>query len=367
MMAGWPEVDRELRESLLVLCENSVGLDDATSWPSASLGSLGESGVLGWVIPREYGGGGVEESQLVTGYLQMSRACLPTAFILTQRNAACQRFAGSENETLKAELLPRLTAADRFATVGISHLTTSRQHLDQPAVRVVLDGSHVRLDGMVPWVTGAGQADWVLTGGSCEDGTQVLVALPMDASGITVLPAPSLLALDSSQTASIRLDQVVLDSSMLVAGPTPSIMQGGIGGGGTGSLGTSALALGAASASLDRLSVEASNRPDLGEVLDPLVAERDGVVSDLLTAAGACVERDAVELTTESLRQRSNSLVLRSAAAYLGASKGAGFTASHPASRAVRESMFFLVWSCPQAVLAANLREFTVGAERFGC
>ena len=93
-------------------------------------------------------------------------------------------------------------------------------------------------------------------------------------------------------------------------------------------------------------------------MLDPLLAERDGVVSDLLTAAGACVESDAVELTTESLRQRSNSLVLRSAAAYLGASKGAGFTASHPASRAVRESMFFLVWSCPQAVLAANLREF---------
>ena len=366
-MSGWPEADRELRESLLVLCENSVGLDDSASWPSASLGSLGESGVLGWVIPREYGGGGVEESQLVAGYLQLSRACLPTAFILTQRNAACQRFAGSENERLKADLLPRLTAADRFATVGISHLTTSRQHLDQPAVRVVLDGSHVRLDGMVPWVTGAGQADWVLTGGSCEDGTQVLVALPMDASGITVLPAPSLLALDSSQTASIRLDQVVLDSSMLVAGPTPSIMQGGIGGGGTGSLGTSALALGAASASLDRLSVEAANRPDLGEVLDPLVAERDDIVSDLLTAAGACVERDTVELTTESLRQRSNSLVLRSAAAYLGASKGAGFTASHPASRVVRESMFFLVWSCPQAVLAANLREFTVGAGRFGC
>jgi alkylation response protein AidB-like acyl-CoA dehydrogenase len=358
-MSVWPEADRELRESLLVLCEHSVGLDDATSWPSASLESLGESGVLGWVIPREYGGGGVEESRLVAGYLQMSRACLPTAFILTQRNAACQRFAVSENESLKADLLPGLVAADRFATVGISHLTTSRQHLDQPAVRVGLDGSHVRLDGMVPWVTGAGQADWVLTGGSCEDGTQVLVALPMDAPGITILPAPSLLALDSSQTASIRLDQVVLDSSMLVAGPTPSIMQGSSGGGGgTGSLGTSALALGAASASLDRLSVEASNRPDLGEVLDPLLAERDGVVSDLLTAAGACVESDAVELTTESLRQRSNSLVLRSAAAYLGASKGAGFTASHPASRAVRESMFFLVWSCPQAVLAANLREF---------
>ena len=69
-------------------------------------------------------------------------------------------------------------------------------------------------------------------------------------------------------------------------------------------------------------------------------------------------ESQLPELTNESLRQRSNSLVLRAAQAYLAASKGAGFTASHAASRAVRESMFFLVWSCPQAVIEANLREF---------
>jgi hypothetical protein len=50
--------------------------------------------------------------------------------------------------------------------------------------------------------------------------------------------------------------------------------------------------------------------------------------------------------------------VLRATQAYLAASKGAGFVAGHPAERLVREAMFFLVWSCPQPVLAANLREF---------
>jgi hypothetical protein len=42
----------------------------------------------------------------------------------------------------------------------------------------------------------------------------------------------------------------------------------------------------------------------------------------------------------------------------LAASKGAGFVAGHPAERAVREAMFFLVWSCPQPVVSAALREF---------
>jgi hypothetical protein len=50
--------------------------------------------------------------------------------------------------------------------------------------------------------------------------------------------------------------------------------------------------------------------------------------------------------------------VLRAAQSYLAASKGAGFVSGHPAERAVREAMFFLVWSCPQPVVSAALREF---------
>jgi hypothetical protein len=55
--------------------------------------------------------------------------------------------------------------------------------------------------------------------------------------------------------------------------------------------------------------------------------------------------------------------VLRATQAQLAASKGAGFVRGHPAERAVREAMFFLVWSCPQPVLAAALREFACLAD----
>ncbi|MBO09495.1 MAG: isovaleryl-CoA dehydrogenase [Planctomycetaceae bacterium] len=356
-MSFWPEGDRGFQEALRVLKDNTSSLDNAEVFPTASLGVLGDAGVLGWVIPREYGGSEFSGAELVEGYLQLARACLPTTFVLTQRNAACQRFALSENEPLKAELLPQLVGSARFVTVGISHLTTSRQHLSQPAVRVKLAEGRIQLDGVVPWVTGAGQADWVLTGGSCEDGRQVLVALPMDSRGITVLPAQDLLALDSSQTASIQLENVLVDEGLLVAGPVEGVMHSG-GRGGTGSLGTSALALGAASSSLERLAEEARNRPELDEVLDLMTSEWEQVAGDVLSASGEAADSQAPELTNESLRQRSNSLVLRAAQAHLAASKGAGFTASHSASRSVRESMFFLVWSCPQAVVAANLREF---------
>jgi hypothetical protein len=62
-------------------------------------------------------------------------------------------------------------------------------------------------------------------------------------------------------------------------------------------------------------------------------------------------------LTPDSIRTRANSLALRSTQALLAASKGAGFVSGHFAERAVREAMFFLVWSCPAPVVAAALRE----------
>jgi len=143
----------------------------------------------------------------------------------------------------------------------------------------------------------------------------------------------------------------------LIAGPIENVMKLGKGGG-TGSLTTSALAVGTAEGALRRLKVEADNRPDLVEIYEPLNAECIAIFDDMMSAVRSDTAASDSPPSAESIRRRANSLVLRAAQAYLAASKGAGFVAGHPAERAVREAMFFLVWSCPQPVLHAALREF---------
>jgi hypothetical protein len=61
--------------------------------------------------------------------------------------------------------------------------------------------------------------------------------------------------------------------------------------------------------------------------------------------------------SAEQIRGRANSYVTRLAQSYLAAAKGTGFVSGHPAERAVREAMFFYVWSCPQSVVQGNLQE----------
>jgi butyryl-CoA dehydrogenase len=327
------------------------------NWPATQFELLADAGVLGWFIPREYGGSDVSPRELIDGYMQLAAACLTTTFVLTQRNGACSRIAGCENTELKAELLPELCTADVFATVGISHLTTSRQHLREPAIRAEREGRGFRLNGTAPWVTGANRAHYVVTGGTCGDGRQILAVVPMRETGVTVNPPPRLLALNASQTGSVTLDDVFVEDRRLIAGPAEAVMKLGIGGG-AGSLTTSALAAGAAAGTLRRLGEECAARPALAEIHEPLAAEQAALADDLLAAASDPDAGSVRVASPESLRSRANSLVLRAAHAYLTAAKGAGFVAGHPAERAVREATFFLVWSCPQPVQTAALREF---------
>ena len=355
-MSQSPIDSDSFRTLLDELRERSGSLNEPEAWPSEQLRLMSEAGVLGWLVPAEFGGSEISDAELVSGYEQLAASCLASTFVLTQRNAAIQRIVRSENEQLKSDILPELVTDSLFATVGISHLTTSRQHWKKPTVEVERVDAGYIFNGDVPWVSGADKADIIVCGGTLLDGKQVLVALETNTEGVHIEPPVELLSLNSSRTGAVRLDNVFVSLEFLLHGPVEQVMKQG--GGGAGSYTTSALAIGHAGNAIRLLREEAERRSELTEILEPFAQEHAAVSSDLqraVTLAGA--QTTPEQLTAEAMRQRSNSLALRSSQACLAASKGAGFVAGHPASRLVTEAMFFLVWSCPQPVVFENLRE----------
>jgi alkylation response protein AidB-like acyl-CoA dehydrogenase len=346
----------QFAELLTSLAAQTSDLEHDGAWPADQLQLLGDAGVLRWLIPGEFGGAGLSVADVTEGYYALSQSCLVTAFVLTQRNAAIQRIVVSDNQAARERWLPLLCTSDVFATVGISHLTTSRQHIGKPSVEVTLRDGGMELNGFIPWTTGAAFADSILTGGTLDDGTQILAMVDTSAKGIDVKPPARLLALNASHTGAVKLSRVFVADEDIIAGPAPAVMKQ-VKSTGTGSLTTSALALGAAASSLAHIQEEASRRPDLVSIHDQLAAEHKTIVDDMRLSMSSDADSDQPTLSSESIRQRANSFVLRCSQAYLGASKGAGFAKGHPAEQAVREAMFFLVWSCPQPVLNANLRE----------
>ena len=314
-----------------------------------------------------------DSGALLEFYVWLASGCLTTAFVMTQRSAALRRIETSENEFARSMLLASIQSGITFATVGISHLTTSRRHLKQPPLRATQVTGGWILNGFSPWVTGGHFSDWLVVGAVEDDAksgdsestqpNELLFSIARNRAGVIVEPSSDLMALNASSTGPVRFEQVAADYRDLLHGPIANVMEASSlkatsgtttgTGSGPGGLQTSALAIGHAAQAIDYLLKESQLREDIRIVAEGL-QKRWMVVFDELTQLNNGVgPRDPA-----ALRKKANDLALNSTHAALAAAKGAGFANSHDVGRWCREALFFLVWSCPQSVVQAHLCSF---------
>jgi butyryl-CoA dehydrogenase len=337
---------------LRTLGDLAEGADSETVFPDASWQVLEQAGVLAWSIPVDRGGDGWDVHEQLHGHEALAGACLTTTFLLSQREGAVRRLCDCANKNLRQILLPGLAAGKTFATLGLSQLTTSRQH-QSPAVKARHVGGEWIFSGVIPWVTGAERADHLLAGAITEDGRQVLAILPRGLPGLTVGPPLALMALRGSMTAEVRCDNVRVGEEWLLAEPEYHVLASGRGG--AGGLETSCLALGLAGAAIDYLRTQAEKRAELTDAYENLETARQTLRKDLHGLADASKSPGAFG----KLRSQANRLVLGATQAALTAAKGMGFVRPHPAQRWARQALFFLVWSCPRPTAEAMLHHFS--------
>ena len=304
---------------------------DESRWPEESLREHAEA--LRWAMPRAFGGDELEPLDLHLRYEQLARKSLALALIFTQRDSAVGIIAAGGNDRLLAEVRD-----GAFVTVGIAQLTTSHQG-GAPA----LSWRDGRVNGVIPWATGAANAKYVVAGAAADDaGGQVLFAIPTDAPGVTIEPPLPLVALRETWTSRVRCENVAVERDLVLLGPAPNVL----------SLRRKSvpipqafLALGHARGAPDLIAEHDSDRArnlvrKLGKQIDALHAR----------VVAACAPGSDPSLIP-LLRGECNELALRVTHAAVALYKGNALLLSHPAQRLAREAMFLLVWSCPDPVI----------------
>ena len=306
---------------------------------------------------------GNDAVEILRYFVWLASGCLTTAFIMTQRNAALRRIESSTNSLATTALLPAIRTGEAFATVGISHLTTSRKHLSQPPLRATNRGEQWILNGYSPWVTGGAYADRLVVGavangveGVSSEPLELLFAVDRHQRNVQLDAAEELLALSASSTGAIRFDEVVIEADRVLHGPVANVMNASVakgGSGGAGGLQTTALAIGLAIQAIRYLTDQANQREDLRWVASEFTNQAHELLKLLFEAGAGSAELDLV-----SFRKSGNDLALKSTQAALAAAKGAGYVNNHDAGRWCTEALFFLVWSCPQSVIQSHMCSF---------
>ena len=319
---------------------------DDGPWPIEGIRLLGEAGCWQNVIARDFGGTQVAPHAQLGAYESIAAGSLTLALILTQHDGACELLGDCENSALAAELLPRCARGEVLTTVGLSQLTTSRR-FGGPALRAQPIADGYSLNGVIPWVTSAPAARYIVTGAVLDDSRQVLLCVPTDLPGLHIGEPLDLMALRSSWTCEVACEGVTVPNSHLLCGPTERVLARRAA---VKPLVVSAVGLGLAQAMLDEIRTRARSLPAAAErVDDRILPAYENIRTQLADAVDAVSDPDA-EIASTEIRLAVNDLLVRLAVTMMTLAKGSGYVTSHPAQRLAREAMFFLVWAAPPQV-----------------
>lgn len=141
-----------------LLHANADQVDQSRRFPRENLQALGKAGVLGLLIPAQFGGAGAGLAEMSQVLDAQARNCGSTAMVTLMHYCATAVIAARGGDTLKQRLLPGLAGGAQIGTLAFSE-AGSGGHFYAPVSEVRKSGSQKTLTAMKSFVTSAGEAD----------------------------------------------------------------------------------------------------------------------------------------------------------------------------------------------------------------
>jgi len=127
--------------------------DEAQKFPHALFTELGRLGLMGVVVPEEYGGSGLSYIEYVTVIQEISKVCGAIGLSLAAHNSLCTgHILAFGNETQKKKYLPRLASGEAIGAWGLTEANTGSD-AGNMSCTAVKEGAEWVLNGTKNWIT----------------------------------------------------------------------------------------------------------------------------------------------------------------------------------------------------------------------
>jgi alkylation response protein AidB-like acyl-CoA dehydrogenase len=127
--------------------------DERQEFPADLFRQLGELGLMGVMVPQEYGGSGFGYLEYVTAIAELSRIDGAIGLSVAAHNSLCTgHLLQFGNEEQKARWLPRLATGEWIGAWGLTEPNTGSDALNMKTV-AVREGDHYVLNGAKNFIT----------------------------------------------------------------------------------------------------------------------------------------------------------------------------------------------------------------------
>jgi alkylation response protein AidB-like acyl-CoA dehydrogenase len=325
--------------------------DEAHEFPHEILRSLGKTGLLGALVPEEYGGAALDYVSYALAVEELNRVDASVGITMWAHNSLCtNHIACFGSKAQKAAYLPRLACGEALGAWG---LTEPGSGSDAAAMqsRAVRDGGGFILNGSKAFITNAGVAEVTVAMAVTDStrGTKGISAFVLERgmAGFSAGRPYRKLGLHASNTAELIFDNVAVPAANLVGElhmgfvNTLQVLEGG-------RIAMAAMAVGVAQAALDQALAYMKQRRAFGKTLAEFNGLQ-GMIADmgteveaarLLTLRAAAL-KDAgrpVRTAASMAKVFASEVAMKAATKALQIHGGAGYITEFPIERIFRDA-----------------------------
>ena len=195
-----------------VLAPSAGQNDKAGRFSSEAVASLGESGLLGLMLPEGFGGAGLGPRTFaaVTATLAEADASVAMVYLMHILGTASISAARPSATRALTPILKEIGAGHHLSTLAFSE-AGSRSHFWAPISRAHRNGNGVLISAKKSWVTSAGHAQSYVVSSLSPDGKgptdSTLYLVPAKTRGLSVAGPWDGLGLRANASAPIALDE----------------------------------------------------------------------------------------------------------------------------------------------------------------
>ncbi len=132
---------------------NIMDWDESQTFPLETFKEMGKLGLLGVLVPQEYGGSGFGYFEYVTAIVELSKVCGSVGLSMAAHNSLCTghiMYFGNEDQ--KKKWLPQLSSGEAIGAWGLTEANTGSDAMRMQCV-AKQDGDNWILNGTKNWIT----------------------------------------------------------------------------------------------------------------------------------------------------------------------------------------------------------------------
>lgn len=201
---------------------NVMRWDEAQVFPLEVFKKLGELGLMGVLVPEEYGGAGLSYFEYNAVIQEISKVCGSIGLSLAAHNSLCtNHILLFGNEAQKRKYLPRLATAEFLGAWGLTEPNTGSDAANMKTT-AIREGNDWILNGTKSWITHGISGDVAVviarTGELRTSGNSTAFIVERGTPGFSGGKKENKLGMRASETAEMIFDNCRIKDSQRIGG-----------------------------------------------------------------------------------------------------------------------------------------------------